>query len=351
MTNLFTGLRGKSVTERILFALSALLFLFVTPFTVIRFVSQEWPVFFLDLFLVACSAFIFYNTVKGRYLNFLKFFMCCLVTIGASLTVIIGGIEHVYWIYPTVLTAYFLVKHDWAFLFVIAVSVAISPTVLSAAEGMHVLTIYLSLFGTASFISAFAQEVTLENESLSSLAATDPLTEVGNRRLFVEEATKCMNNSKMDNAIYAMIVIDIDDFKVINDTHGHKIGDLILRHLCTTISKRFANHACMYRLGGEEFCIILPGDNPYDGVNFAELVKFVLANEHDKALPAYTVSMGVANLKADESIDEWLHRADVAMYSAKEIGKDTIVKAEDIENDTPTTGVEHRRSSRATERH
>ncbi len=338
------------MSERILFALSSLLFVFVTPPTIIRLINQDWAIFFLDLFLVSSAAFIFYNTLKGRYLTFLKFYMCCLVSLGASLTVIFGGVEQVYWIYPTVLTAFFLVKHRYAFLFTFAISVAIAPVLMDNLQGMHILTIYFALYGTTGFISAFSQEIISENKSLSSLATIDPLTGAGNRRLFAEEANAYIKSSKEDGLIYSMIVIDIDDFKIINDTKGHIVGDQILQHLCSTISKRLASSANLYRLGGEEFGIIVPGDNLTDGINFAELVKFVIANEHDSQLPPYTVSMGVAILKRNESLDDWLHRADIAMYTAKSNGKDRIFKAEELPKGDIVEDFSRHRSSRASKR-
>lgn len=320
-------LQLKSMSERILFALSSLLFVFVIPPTFIRLVNQHWGVFFLDLFLVSSAAFIFYNTYKSRYLNFLKIYMCCLVSTGASLTVILGGVEQVYWLYPTTLTAFFLVSQKLAFIFLIAMSIAVGNVVFTSVSGIEAMTIYLSLYGTAGFINAFSHEIMSENESLSSLASLDHLTGAGNRRSYEEKALICQNLLDQKGVPATLIALDIDDFKILNDTHGHITGDNVLQHLCGAIDKRLTRNARLYRIGGEEFAILLPENEQEEGVHFAQMIQFVLSNKNDPLLPPYTVSMGVAQNAKGESIEQWLERADKAMYKSKRNGKNRISAA------------------------
>jgi two-component system cell cycle response regulator len=162
----------------------------------------------------------------------------------------------------------------------------------------------------------------LQNE-LIELASIDPLTRVFNRRAFFDRAQQ----SCQGTAPLAAIMFDVDHFKQINDSHGHDVGDQVLR----AIGREARSHnGIVGRLGGEEFAILLQGAKLEAAVGHGELIRAQVA-----ALPfataggtiSVTCSFGVAERQPDESIDELLKRADDALYKAKRSGRDRVVAA------------------------
>ena len=166
-------------------------------------------------------------------------------------------------------------------------------------------------------------------EELVKQATTDALTGLQNRRSFFVNAERelaRLQRGKVNHG--ALIMIDLDHFKRINDTYGHGIGDEVLRHLAGTLmrSLRRSDHAG--RLGGEEFAVFLPDTSEDQGVLLAERLRDSIA-ESSVTTPAgdicFTASMGLTILDGtDHDIDTALARADEALYRAKEAGRNRV---------------------------
>lgn len=324
MKSILNNLQNRTTTERIIFSLSFLLFIFVTPVTFARLIQEDWAIFFLDLFLVSSAALIFWNTYRRRYVMLMQVYLCTLVSLGSSLSVIFNGAEQVYWVYPSTLTIFFLVRPLIAFAYTVGICLLIFPTIMFSVETMEMVTIFLALFGTAFFINVFASEIRSENANLTSLAAKDFLTGCGNRRAFKTEVEQRYNDFIINDKSSCLIVLDIDDFKLLNDQHGHVVGDMVLKVLADAISYRIRRTDNLYRLGGEEFAVLVPNAELKDSLQLAEEIKTALAKQQSTDVPRFTVSLGVTQLKKNESIDEWIARTDMAMYKSKNTGKNRV---------------------------
>jgi two-component system, cell cycle response regulator len=158
---------------------------------------------------------------------------------------------------------------------------------------------------------------------LIRLARVDPLTGVFNRRAFFEKAQQ----SPELPALYAAIMFDVDRFKQINDSYGHDVGDQVLR----AIGREAADqNGIVGRLGGEEFAILLEGEDLEAAAAHAELLRVRLAElsfDTPRGKLSVTCSLGVARARPGESVDQLLKRADAALYEAKESGRDRVVVA------------------------
>ncbi|MEP1554345.1 MAG: GGDEF domain-containing protein [Paraglaciecola sp.] len=167
------------------------------------------------------------------------------------------------------------------------------------------------------------------NKQLERMSRLDGLTELYNRQYWGEQLALEYKRDKRTDVASALIMMDIDFFKKINDTYGHLAGDSVIKSFANVIRKatRETDLACRY--GGEEFAIILP-DTPIENVEFvAERIrrfaekKFVI---HDGIEVSYTVSIGVAGFKPSyKSHTQWLDAADKALYKAKESGRNKVV--------------------------
>ncbi|BAI80219.1 signal transduction response regulator [Deferribacter desulfuricans SSM1] len=159
-------------------------------------------------------------------------------------------------------------------------------------------------------------------------AIHDFLTGVLNRRSIMSELESLSNNP---NDEIGIIIIDIDNFKKINDTYGHLVGDEVLKEISNIISKSLRKDDYVGRYGGEEFLVILPKLNINESFTVAERIRNSIANHNFHIGDIdfkITVSLGVSSLKKFKNIKDALNEADKALYVAKRTGKNKTVIAE-----------------------
>ncbi len=170
----------------------------------------------------------------------------------------------------------------------------------------------------------------LQYQRMVQCARLDPLTGIQNRAALDSETERHVQLAHRHKTPLAMIVIDIDHFKNINDTYGHTFGDLVLRVLAQRVSRCMRTSDHIFRFGGEEFVLLLPSTD-LDGARLlAERIRETLdahpVTQGDKQATV-TVSMGVANLRPNERSDGLFERADSALYEAKNAGRNRVTVA------------------------
>ena len=186
--------------------------------------------------------------------------------------------------------------------------------------------------GSGVVIVGIAEDITekkhLEGE-LQRLATTDVLTQSSNRRHFFECAQLAFEQARQSAAPMAFLLLDLDDFKKINDRYGHQMGDLVLQRLAHCGANALRRGDLFGRIGGEEFAALLPGCEAEIALQVAERLQREvrrLTFAHEGRCFGITVSQGLANLKAvDTDLQSLYARADAAMYRAKHQGKNQIV--------------------------
>ncbi|MCM3629577.1 sensor domain-containing diguanylate cyclase [Paenibacillus glycanilyticus] len=167
------------------------------------------------------------------------------------------------------------------------------------------------------------QELLELNVRLETLASTDPLTGLRNRRFFQEQLEKYTALSEQSGAALSLCIIDIDRFKSINDTYGHPVGDLVLTRLAQLLQEQSAGNTVVARFGGEEFVILLPGLNQGQALAAAERYRSATETTPLGDL-RITVSIGAATFRAGESGLSLLQQADQALYLSKNNGRNRV---------------------------
>lgn len=155
-------------------------------------------------------------------------------------------------------------------------------------------------------------------------ALKDPLTGVNNRASFESTLKREVDIANRHSTPLALMVIDIDHFKEINDTHGHLVGDCVLRDVANCASKCIRSTDIIFRYGGEEFVVLLNNTSPEGAKLLAERIRLSVAKHeciYGKTIVKATVSLGIAKLDKDENGLSLFSRADAAMYRAKELGR------------------------------
>lgn len=183
-------------------------------------------------------------------------------------------------------------------------------------------------------ITPFIKERDMAIRELADMAYTDPLTGLPNRRVFLKCMEKTLAECARHHIHAALILIDLDDFKVVNDSHGHGAGDAVLIEVSLRLLKGIRKEDVVSRVGGDEFIILIKqlNDNRSKAAEqalvFAEKIQqsLSLPIEYEKKTLQIDSSLGVNLLSSDTyKIEAEIRKADVAMYHAKRIGKGHVV--------------------------
>ena len=165
------------------------------------------------------------------------------------------------------------------------------------------------------------------NAELARLATTDALTGAWNRRYVEQVAETEIASARRYGQPLSLLMFDVDHFKSVNDRHGHQAGDLVLVELAQRVRPHLRAPDVLARWGGDEFVVMMPHTALTDAVRLAERLRDLAAAEPFPQAGTVTTSIGVAELQADESLDDWLERADQALYEAKSGGRNTVQAA------------------------
>lgn len=171
-------------------------------------------------------------------------------------------------------------------------------------------------------------KVKQRTKKLEDLANKDYMTNLYNRRFLFKVSEDLIKVAKKENTPLSIIIFDIDNFKSINDTYGHNVGDIIIKRFAKILKQLQDSYICS-RFGGEEFVVLLPNTNKKDTFNIATEIKNTIEKltikVDEKNSLNFTISGGVDSLKPNTNIDELIHTADMALYEAKKNGRNQII--------------------------
>ncbi|ADZ90466.1 GGDEF domain-containing protein [Marinomonas mediterranea] len=170
------------------------------------------------------------------------------------------------------------------------------------------------------------------NQHLSTLANTDSLTQVYNRTRFDLLFRENVAVSQRRKTNLSLLLIDLDDFKNVNDQYGHQVGDQVLKHVAQSLSETLGDHGILARWGGEEFAVLLPYYDEQRARGMGEILRQSIDTAYFEDQQIHiTLSVGVARLGDDETGNQLLNRADMALYEAKESGRNRVIVAKSVE--------------------
>ncbi|RMG20306.1 MAG: diguanylate cyclase [Deltaproteobacteria bacterium] len=177
-------------------------------------------------------------------------------------------------------------------------------------------------------LKALQDELKEANARLSTLAVTDPLTGLFNRRHLMDLLETELDRARRHGTPLALLVVDVDHFKAINDTHGHQMGDRVLVAIAKKLKSCLRKHDLIARYGGEEFVVLLPHTGRTEAAATGEKLRDAVAGAPftETAGIPITVSIGAATYPDAglETVDDLLLRADEALYRAKALGRDRV---------------------------
>ena len=171
--------------------------------------------------------------------------------------------------------------------------------------------------------------VAAEVERLAEMAITDPLTGLRNHRAFHEDVARELQRAGRTGVPLALVLLDVDDLKAVNDTHGHQAGDERLQALARAIRATVRGADLAYRVGGDEFAVILPDARSWGALEFAQRLRAATqAGEH--GIDSFTTTAGISEALGLRSKDELIREADLALIGAKRIHQDVVIYGPDL---------------------
>lgn len=311
-----------------LLAISAILG--ISPFAVMRFAQGNMLAGIVDLtIMLAITAGMIYAWVTGDTAR--SGLAMAIVACGGAVTVgAVVGEPGLFWLYPCLVTSFFLTESRYAIFINLAAVIALMVHGAAFSSPIQMWSFAATAVVVSCCAYVFAHRNENQRERLEHLATIDPLTGVKNRRSMDQELAMAVAGASRNGISYALVLLDIDYFKKINDEHGHNVGDHVLVEMVALIEQNIRKSDQLFRFGGEEFVLLMPGVDETGLRAVMHNLQHIMHRFLRHPSGQVTASFGVALLRAGETSDDWLARADEALYEAKDSGRDCIVYADDV---------------------
>lgn len=292
------------------------------PLSVIEFFNQHYVLCAVYLLFTFITTLYLYYSINQRVppVSFdLGVFVMCLSQI---LDGYYSGISSVFWIYPLVTSFYFVLTPTKAHVFS---ALMLIPYTIFFYQSTNIdLTARFigSIVVTYAIIRLIINHVNSLSTELHTLSTLDPLTGAYNRR-HMEQCLQTVAQSENANAI---LIIDIDHFKQVNDNFGHDVGDLVLKALVQCLQLHARDNDIVFRMGGEEFMMLLPATSIIQAKSFAQqLRKHIALITIGTTEQTITASIGISEIGQHGCIKSALKSADTCLYQAKEMGRNCVI--------------------------
>jgi diguanylate cyclase (GGDEF)-like protein len=312
---------------RILYGLASAAAVCLLPFSVNAFVQGNpglgWGI--LCAFLVLGVDALFIYLKKSPPIPLILLLVP--IAAGTAVSLRVQGFFGALWAYPTVLLFTFGLSRRMANVGNILLLLIISALVYHYIGFAYTVRFFVTLTLTIVLANIVLSIIVDLHRRLLDQAILDPLTGVFNRRHMERCLSDAIERQRRNSAPTSLVLIDVDRFKTINDQFGHAKGDSVLKGIVSLIAKRSRKLDLLFRIGGEEFMLLLPDTKePAAGV-VAEQLRASVAELPLLDGLQVTLSIGVSELQPGESLDSWMKHADDALYAAKKAGRNRVVCA------------------------
>jgi diguanylate cyclase len=320
-------MQKRTSEEVIVLVLSLISVIGLLPFAIVRFSTGDWAVGLVDTAGVIGSSLTFAYVWRTHRTEIPGLCIAILSLSGMTANLFFLGPHDLYFLYPVTIAAFFLTPPTTALRLTGAALLACSIALFPVLSLFDFAKFFLSVLGCILFAYAFAQQRNRQRDQLLQLSTEDALTGAGNRRALQKKLDYLLATHRRSGEPMAAILLDLDNFKAINDAQGHATGDAVLRCVCDTIGSRIRLTDSLYRYGGDEFVVLASGTTAEAAHQLAEELRNLIAEALQRMAAPVTVSLGVAEHVLHETAEDWLARADAAMYQAKQRGKNLVATA------------------------
>lgn len=275
---------------------------------------------------IVCSANV-WNGLNGRYSLWVNTYLVTPVAMSTIMyaMVMLGG-RSSYWPILLSLAYYFVLPLRRALLFnlfTIGISIPAAWQVLDEGTAIRFVAV---LTGVSLFAYISVREINVLHQQLKEQAVTDKLTGLFNRHLLESSLEQAVAQHKRLEMPISLLALDIDHFKQVNDRFGHDAGDTVLRAIGELLKGRFRGSDMAFRIGGEEFLVLLYNTNEAQAAAVAEELRQEVAASRWLPGESITISLGVSGYRESLPVSEWVKVSDEKLYRAKASGRNQVVR-------------------------
>jgi diguanylate cyclase len=314
-----------SYRHKVVLSLTVATLLFFLPFVINnglqgRHAIGACLVVFIVILLVDSHAI-----ARGRPMPIPLWTLIVPVAGGFAFTIEQGLLIGLVWSYPTVLLFFFILPRRVALAAAAVVVLVIGTLLFWEIEFRYASRIVASLAVVAVVTNIFVGLIEDLHRKVLTQALIDPLTGAYNRRHMDTLLNAAVAAQQRSQKAASLLVIDIDHFKQVNDTWGHATGDEVLKAFVERIRQRMRTPDSLFRVGGEEFVLLLPDTLASGAQVLAEDLRQRCSQQALYGEVRATVSIGISSLRAGDTVESWWQRGDKALYQAKQSGRDRVV--------------------------
>lgn len=323
---MLNGLRRKSQLG-ILALLGVTTISTVAMFACYRALQGQWLAVAVDLAVVVLIGVPVIHALRSGNTAGPGAFLCVTNSLCCAIACYVIGPVSLPWVYLVLMTNFLIAGPRQALVFNLLLTVALMlmPRMLDQPVER------LSAAAVAALVTLFAWlsalRVSNEQQELEVLASLDALTGLPNRRMLEQALEGAVAQHRTGDRSHGLLIVDIDHFKEVNDTHGHAAGDAAIADLAAILKFEMRKQDRVFRFGGEEFVVLLDVDTRDDLWAASERLRQAVRNGLRGPGGRITVSLGGAMAGEEERWQEWFSLADEALYRAKNNGRDSSVIA------------------------
>tara|TARA_R100000306_G_C4382659_1_gene147263 strand:- start:64332 stop:65357 length:1026 start_codon:yes stop_codon:yes gene_type:complete len=244
------------------------------------------------------------------------------------------GTPGLFWYFTLVVFNFGMLRAKWA-LFLNGTVMWLVLYLSELSSWDELLPFVMSALATFGFTFIIVYRSDMQRMRLEQTSLTDALTGIANRRALDQELDLVFAHFQRFGIPFGLLMLDLDNFKRVNDTAGHEGGDAALRAFTGLLTESLRKEDRLFRYGGEEFVVVLANVEQTTMKQVAQVLCDLVAEElkspADHTTPI-TVSIGASLLQADDDGESWIHRADKALYAAKAGGRNQVVVYEEIDH-------------------
>ncbi|OUS17224.1 hypothetical protein A9Q88_05200 [Gammaproteobacteria bacterium 50_400_T64] len=259
---------------------------------------------------------------RQQIIPFAYFFTLILTVLTAGL--ILQGGTIIYWYYPFAFIVLSIAEHRQARVMLVLSILVFVPAVFLTIDAGIAARFSVTYLMVCIFGDIVVRLLDKAQTQQALLTLTDPLTGALNRRSFLSTLGDAAEGCRREIGSASLVAIDIDHFKEVNDTLGHKAGDEALKNIVKTLLMRKRKLDRLFRTGGEEFIVLAHNIEPGESIAFADSLRVAVEQANILNGKVITISVGIADYNTEQSIDEWIRQADANLYEAKRRGRNRV---------------------------
>lgn len=298
----------------------------VAPFGINSFLQGRTILGAMSLTIVLLFVITAWFCYRGKYYKSISIFgLAPLITLAIALAVYKQGDIASYWVFAGVLSLYFILPEKLAWGANAFFLVIILPVSWYALEQAAFIRLFAVLLGVSFYAAYSIREIYKQHNQLKDKDARDPLTGLYNRSLLHSSLERAIHVNQRHETPMSLLLLDVDNFKLIHDQLGHEVGDSSLQSIGNALNAYFRGSDMVFRTGGEEFLVLLYDSNKVNSIKIAEKLRKDI--EQLSLIPdrKLTVSIGVSELKSTMGWKAWMKRCDNNLYLAKLRGQNRVV--------------------------